>query len=316
MSSLDVVHLQAPQQPLSANDKTLDSIAKDVRRTQASLHFFDQPISANTSASTSTGGPLRTSPASHRALANRLALIASAHSFTPSSRSRPVLGAVDTSRTPSKDEMVVPPSPNPSIVSDATIRQDGGRSPSRSPATTPNRTAVPLPRLDFEPSPSRLSDFLNTHSSPTSTPSLAVTSPTSPNHPTNGQTPSVLVPSVTLPSQTVDLHSDALVRILYVFSLIHPHLEYTQGFSELLAPLYWTYAGQGEPDVHDAEHAEADAFWGFVALMAEVGDVVKGPGEGTWGDQAVGGEKDVSWAMRRLSKRVQWADAIVSPPSA
>lgn len=98
-----------------------------------------------------------------------------------------------------------------------------------------------------------------------------------------------------------------------MFSLIHPHLQYTQGFSELLAPLYFVYTGQGASDFAEAEFAESNAFWSFVALMAEVGDVAKGPGRGMWGEGGQEGEKDVSWAMNRLSKRVKWADSLVSP---
>lgn len=35
-------------------------------------------------------------------------------------------------------------------------------------------------------------------------------------------------------------HAHILLRILYVYSLLHPHHPYTQGLNELLAPLYYT----------------------------------------------------------------------------
>lgn len=61
---------------------------------------------------------------------------------------------------------------------------------------------------------------------------------------------------------------------------------------------------------------EGDTFWAFVGLMAEIGEVVKGPGESVWSEELeiVGGrvERDVKWALKRLSNRVKWADALVS----
>lgn len=120
--------------------------------------------------------------------------------------------------------------------------------------------------------------------------------------------------SSTAPGAQIELHSDSLTRILFIFSLIHPQLSYTQGYAELLAPIYWVHAGQGSDwtEIESGAFAEADAFWAFLALMGEVGEVVKGPGSRPWGEVAfVKGQKremDIQWALTRLSARVKWAD--------
>lgn len=120
--------------------------------------------------------------------------------------------------------------------------------------------------------------------------------------------------SSTASGAQVELHSDSLTRILFIFSLIHPQLSYTQGYAELLAPIYWVFSGQGSDPIETdgAAFAEADAFWAFLALMGEVGEVVKGPGSRAWGEVTLverqKREMDIQWALSRLSARVKWAD--------
>lgn len=57
-------------------------------------------------------------------------------------------------------------------------------------------------------------------------------------------------------------------RALFVFAKLNPGLRYVQGMNELLAPLYYQF----RTDRESAEHAEADAFYCFMDLIAEFRD--------------------------------------------
>jgi len=99
-----------------------------------------------------------------------------------------------------------------------------------------------------------------------------------------------------------ETHAIALLRILYIFSLLHPHQPYTQGLNELVAPLYFVLCS--DTDGADATHAEADTFWIFNELMGEIGEVVGQTGD--WSRE--GAEDGMKGAMRALSERLRWAD--------
>lgn len=110
-------------------------------------------------------------------------------------------------------------------------------------------------------------------------------------------------------------HSQILLRILYLFSVTHPHQPYTQGLNELLAPLYYTLCT--DVDENESVHAEADAFWLFTELIGEMGAVVGEPGD--WKSPAPtplavtsgahGATQDgVKGAMAEFSVRLRWAD--------
>lgn len=175
-----------------------------------------------------------------------------------------------------------------------------------------------------EASPSKatqVADSLGLSINPTAaqpvTPTLSVTSPTSPHGHSSSQLKEgiELVSSQPLP-KPVPRHSQVLLRILYLFSVTHPHQPYTQGLNELLAPLY--YAMCSDLDERESVHAEADAFWMFSELIGEVGAVVGEPGD--WRNQdtvditilAPGGSgaasNGVKGAMAELSSRLKWAD--------
>ena len=85
----------------------------------------------------------------------------------------------------------------------------------------------------------------------------------------------------------------ALSRALFVFAKLNPGVRYVQGMNELIAPLYFVFATAGGDDggrcggeassvavatatppplPHPITPAEADAFYGLVALMAECRD--------------------------------------------
>ncbi|KDQ13122.1 hypothetical protein BOTBODRAFT_396011 [Botryobasidium botryosum FD-172 SS1] len=103
-------------------------------------------------------------------------------------------------------------------------------------------------------------------------------------------------------SITKETHLTALLRVLYIFSLLHPHQPYTQGLNELVAPLYFVLCSDIDDD--EAAHAEADTFWMFNELMGEIGEVV-----GQTGDWSREGARDgMKGAMGALSERLRWAD--------
>jgi hypothetical protein len=298
----DFRSLQPPTHPLSSNDRLLDEISKDVSRTQVNLNFFSKlalaPAAADEAPSSSTSSSATIPSHLRSALGRRIDRL--------SSTGR---GPRDMSPTRSKALAANPPvSPSPSMRSDVTARPSDDRDgePSTSTGGSPRTESLALPHipeLDFGTSSFSLSD--------------------SPAKGGRSESSVAAPPPAEAPAPAQELHSDGLTRILYIFSLIHPQLSYTQGYAELLAPLYWVYAGQGvSPDDAGDEHegghwAEPDAFWAFLALMGEVGEVVKGPGRRPWGevDLTVGGrpELDIQWALSRLSARLKWADETVRP---
>lgn len=59
-------------------------------------------------------------------------------------------------------------------------------------------------------------------------------------------------------------------RALFVFAKLNPGLRYVQGMNELLAPLYYQF--RNDTDGHARQHAEADAFYCFMDIIAEFRD--------------------------------------------
>lgn len=310
--------------PLSPDDAQLAAIAKDIRRTQSTLGFFDQPIPV-----ASSTGSTAASPKDRRVLSSRLAKIAQTTVVpTLRARARPaplVLSTPTNNENPAEGASVVPPSPNPSIMSDSTVLA------AAEPSTPPSSSSRPifgLPLLEFD-SPSALTAaVVGVQGSPataTAAESIA-TKLTGPASLSSGQdvdgsseVPAMAqtepAPSSSGPlSPTADLHSDALIRILYVFAHIHPHLAYAQGFSELLAPLYWVFSQAAPVQASSGIDAEGDAFWAFVALLAEVGDIVRPLSSSTTSTllaSPTDGSLSVTWALRRLSMRLRWADQLL-----
>mmetsp|Transcript_17356 Transcript_17356/g.31286 ORF Transcript_17356/g.31286 Transcript_17356/m.31286 type:complete len:406 (+) Transcript_17356:9573-10790(+) len=71
-------------------------------------------------------------------------------------------------------------------------------------------------------------------------------------------------------NENVEKHADVLSRILFIYAKLNPGVQYVQGMNEILAPIYHLFARDPHPEfVH---HAEADSFFCFVGLMAEVRD--------------------------------------------
>ncbi|CAD8208010.1 unnamed protein product [Paramecium octaurelia] len=61
-------------------------------------------------------------------------------------------------------------------------------------------------------------------------------------------------------SNTTPTHSDILIRILYIYGKLNPAINYMQGMSDLLAPLYLIIKN------------EADTFFCFTKIMAQLKD--------------------------------------------
>ncbi len=64
---------------------------------------------------------------------------------------------------------------------------------------------------------------------------------------------------------------EALARILFVHAKLNPAESYTQGMNEIVATLYFVLATEGNEEWH--RHCEADTFFCFTNLMAEIRDV-------------------------------------------
>jgi hypothetical protein len=67
---------------------------------------------------------------------------------------------------------------------------------------------------------------------------------------------------------TNETHTDVLQRLLYIYARLNVGISYVQGMNELLAPIYYCFSQDTNPAF--AAGAEADAFWCFTNLMAEI----------------------------------------------
>lgn len=81
-----------------------------------------------------------------------------------------------------------------------------------------------------------------------------------------------------------DLHWHSLLRLLYIYALLNPTLGYIQGMNETAFVLLFVFGHapparlETEEDEVDAvlrsaEHAEADTFWCFSALLGDIRDL-------------------------------------------
>ena len=131
-----------------------------------------------------------------------------------------------------------------------------------------------------------------------------------------------------------DTHAECLIRMLFVFFRSHKEWTYSSSVVEVVRALYTVFASGGEIEALDdssiiaekagkdrqlenqgsqdneivlngwARHAEAETFWGLVALMGEMGEAVSGTKEVV---------KDLTtkapqlWS-KKLARRLLWAD--------
>uniref|UniRef100_A0A1A9X358 TBC1 domain family member 13 n=1 Tax=Glossina brevipalpis TaxID=37001 RepID=A0A1A9X358_9MUSC len=95
-----------------------------------------------------------------------------------------------------------------------------------------------------------------------------------------------------------EAHWEVVQRILFLYAKLNPGQSYVQGMNEIVGPIYYVMAS--DPDPQYREHAEADCFFCFTALMAEVRDFfIKTL------DDSEGGIKNM---MKRLSQMLQERD--------
>lgn len=67
-----------------------------------------------------------------------------------------------------------------------------------------------------------------------------------------------------------EAHWEVLERILFLYAKLNPGQGYVQGMNEIVGPIYYAFAS--DADVTWKKHAEADTFFCFTNLMAEIRD--------------------------------------------
>ncbi|XP_030385661.1 TBC1 domain family member 13 [Scaptodrosophila lebanonensis] len=67
-----------------------------------------------------------------------------------------------------------------------------------------------------------------------------------------------------------EAHWEVVQRILFLYAKLNPGQGYVQGMNEIVGPIYFVMAS--DPDLKFREHAEADCFFCFTALMGEIRD--------------------------------------------
>ncbi|XP_014208110.1 TBC1 domain family member 13 [Copidosoma floridanum] len=72
------------------------------------------------------------------------------------------------------------------------------------------------------------------------------------------------------PLEGGEAHWEVLERILFLYAKLNPGQGYVQGMNEIVGPIYYAFAC--DPDQKWREHAEADTFFCFTNLMAEIRD--------------------------------------------
>lgn len=70
-----------------------------------------------------------------------------------------------------------------------------------------------------------------------------------------------------------ETHADVIVRILFIYSTFFPDISYVQGMNEIIAPIYYVFSFDKTYGVEPSiENIEADTFWTFNCLMAQLKD--------------------------------------------
>lgn len=68
-----------------------------------------------------------------------------------------------------------------------------------------------------------------------------------------------------------EAHWEVVERILFIYAKLNPGQGYVQGMNEIIGPIYYTFAS--DPGNEWKEFAEADSFFCFTNLMAEIRDI-------------------------------------------
>ncbi|KAI8638456.1 rab-GTPase-TBC domain-containing protein [Parasitella parasitica] len=100
----------------------------------------------------------------------------------------------------------------------------------------------------------------------------------------------------------MDYHWEAIERILFIYAKLNPGVGYVQGMNEILAPIYYVFTAKtAEEDPESQAYAEADSFFVFTTLMADVRDhFVRSLDQ----DASTG----INATMWRMSQRLAWFD--------
>lgn len=96
-----------------------------------------------------------------------------------------------------------------------------------------------------------------------------------------------------------EFHWQVVERILFIYSKLNPGVKYVQGMNEIVGPLYFVFANDG--DAEWAEFAEPDAYYCFQLLMSEIKDnFIKTLDNSNCG---------IGWAMNQFCERLHSVDS-------
>ncbi|XP_013144941.1 PREDICTED: TBC1 domain family member 13 isoform X2 [Papilio polytes] len=98
-----------------------------------------------------------------------------------------------------------------------------------------------------------------------------------------------------------EAHWEVVERMLFLYAKLNPGQGYVQGMNEIIGPIYHTFAIDANKEYR--EHAEADCFFCFTNLMAEIRDFFI-----RTLDEA---ESGINYMMSKLSECVKMNDRIV-----
>ncbi|XP_045532040.1 TBC1 domain family member 13 isoform X2 [Pieris brassicae] len=98
-----------------------------------------------------------------------------------------------------------------------------------------------------------------------------------------------------------EAHWEVVERMLFLYAKLNPGQGYVQGMNEIIGPIYHTFAV--DPDMEQRKNAEADCFFCFTNLMAEIRDFFIRSLDET--------ESGINNMMFRLSERLKINDYAV-----
>ncbi|KAK4510764.1 GTPase-activating protein S23 [Mucor velutinosus] len=121
-------------------------------------------------------------------------------------------------------------------------------------------------------------------------------------HQNNGIEHSVGQMALEADAYVMDYHWEAIERILFIYAKLNPGVGYVQGMNEILAPIYYVFTAKtSEEDPEAQAYAEADSFFVFTTLMADIRDhFVRSLDQ----DASTG----INATMWRMSQRLAWFD--------
>ena len=98
-----------------------------------------------------------------------------------------------------------------------------------------------------------------------------------------------------------ETHADVIVRLLFIYSTFFPDLSYVQGMNEIIAPIYYVFSFDKTYEVESSiDNIEADTFWTFNCLMAQIKD--------TFNREKDGEDIGLSGKVKRLKSMLEIVD--------